>query len=164
VSRLAAANKPVPYGKFLLGVPSHRILPEKSPVTMSLPIFDYLSGLGSDRDVARDTLAARSFISNFRPIVEIVFNIMLTTYVDSLKVFQEDSDPDGWKWNEAVKFALEALEKSLDAEALRQESQDNLNLIKEADEVANAALKALKFRYYFMFIVATIKRYTILTV
>jgi hypothetical protein len=59
---------------------------------------------------------------------------------------------------------LEALEKSLDAEALRQESQDNLNLIKEADEVANAALKALKFRYYFMFIVATIKRYTILTV
>jgi hypothetical protein len=45
-------------------------------------------------------------------------------------------------WDKVTKIAEEALEKSQEAEKLRQ-----YKLIVEADEVAEAALKALKLRY-----------------
>jgi hypothetical protein len=62
VSRLAAPIKPtIQYGKFSLGVPSHRHHDSGAILSpnMSLPIFDYLSGLESDQDVAQHI-----FISN----------------------------------------------------------------------------------------------------
>lgn len=93
---------------------------------------------------------ARSFIHSLRPICETIFNLLLVTYIASLKMFRDMSQAasqpglrkclgpvDGW--DKTIKFAEEALEKSQDAEALRRD-----DLIVDADATAEVAFKALK--------------------
>lgn len=94
---------------------------------------------------------ARAFIHSLRPICETIFNLLLVAYIASLKVFRDRSTSrheqrkslDGW--DEALKFAEEALEKSQDAEALRRD-----NLIVDADATTETAFKTLKLRYNFL--------------
>ncbi|KIL59239.1 hypothetical protein M378DRAFT_1068410 [Amanita muscaria Koide BX008] len=85
---------------------------------------------------------ARSFIHSLRPICETVFNLLLVGYIASLKMFRDRSASrrkslDGW--GKALKFAEEALEKSLDAEALRRD-----DLTVDADAATETAFKTLK--------------------
>ncbi|KAM6493333.1 hypothetical protein JOM56_011467 [Amanita muscaria] len=85
---------------------------------------------------------ARSFIHSLRPICETVFNLLLVGYIASLKMFRDRSASrrkslDGW--DKALKFAEEALEKSLDAEALRRD-----DLTVDADAATETAFKTLK--------------------
>jgi hypothetical protein len=85
-----------------------------------------------------------SFIRSLRPICETVFNLFLLAYVEALNTRRSVSSAESVDyWDKATKIAEEALEKSQDAEKLRQN-----NLIVEADEVADAALKALQLRYF----------------
>ena len=96
---------------------------------------------------------AHSFVINLRPICEVIFNIFLVTYVAALKMYRDRSvahpSQRGWfvspaPWEEALKFAEAALEKSQHAEIKRE-----LKLITVADDMAATALKALEFRYVF---------------
>jgi hypothetical protein len=93
---------------------------------------------------------ARLFIHNLRPICEIVFNLLLVAYIASLKVFcDRPASRHGQRksldsWDKAFKFAEEALQKSQDAEALRQD-----NSIVDADATTETAFKTLKLRYNF---------------
>ncbi|KAH9041726.1 hypothetical protein EDB85DRAFT_2139823 [Lactarius pseudohatsudake] len=93
---------------------------------------------------------ARSFIHSLRPICETIFNLLLVTYIASLKTFRDMSQAatqpglrkclgpvDGW--DKTLRFAEEALEKSQDAEVLRRD-----DLIVDADATAEVAFKALK--------------------
>ncbi|KAH9002125.1 hypothetical protein EDB86DRAFT_2901409 [Lactarius hatsudake] len=85
---------------------------------------------------------ARPFIHSLRPICETIFNLLLLTYIASLKAFRDrfasqQKSLDGW--DKALKFAEEALEMSRAAEVLRQE-----NSIVTADEIVATAIKALK--------------------
>jgi len=84
---------------------------------------------------------ASSFIHSLRPICEIVFNLFLLAYIASLKAYRDtfakQKNLDGWE--KALKLAEEVLEKSLDAEALRQK-----NLIADADATTEAAFQVLK--------------------
>jgi hypothetical protein len=123
-----------PY-KFSMGVvPGSRFR-----VSGGLPLVDFSS-----------EPTARAFIHSLRPICETVFNLLLVAYVASLKVFRDRSASrdeqrkslDGW--DQALKFAEEALEKSRDAEVLRQD-----NLIVDADAATETAFKTLKLRYTF---------------
>ncbi|KAH9006404.1 hypothetical protein EDB86DRAFT_3144168 [Lactarius hatsudake] len=93
---------------------------------------------------------ARPFIHSLRSICEIIFNLLLCAYIANLKAFRDRfasqygqcKSLDGW--DTALEFAEEALEKSQDAEVLRQE-----NSIVDADATVEAAFKALKLRYSF---------------
>ncbi|KAH9019018.1 hypothetical protein EDB85DRAFT_2010048 [Lactarius pseudohatsudake] len=85
---------------------------------------------------------ARPFIHSLRPICETIFNLLLLTYIASLKAFRDrfasqQKSLDGW--DRALKFAEEALEKSQTAGVLRQEDSTVT-----ADAIAAAAIKALK--------------------
>ncbi|KAH9068513.1 hypothetical protein EDB83DRAFT_2586991, partial [Lactarius deliciosus] len=93
---------------------------------------------------------ARSFIHSLCPICETIFNLLLVTYIASLKMFRDMSQAasqpglqrclgpvDGW--DKTLKFAEEALEKSQDAEVLHRD-----DLIVDADATAEVAFKALK--------------------
>ena len=145
-------------GTFSIGIPSHASgaiirlqslrKPEHDPPGI-LCLADFsvtkLAKPRSDRDHA--TLALH-FIKSLRPICEIVFNLLLLTYTTSLKGYQQtrsitrnSKDHDGPLWDEALRFAGEALEKSQGAEALRQD-----NSVVDADRTANEALKALTLR------------------
>jgi hypothetical protein len=124
-----------PY-KFSMGVvPGSRFR-----VAGGLPLVDFSS-----------EPTARAFIHSLRPICETIFNLLLVAYIASLKVFRDRSASrheqrkslDGW--DEALKFAEEALEKSQDAEALRRD-----NLIIDADATTETAFKTLKLRYNFL--------------
>jgi hypothetical protein len=85
-----------------------------------------------------------SFIHSLRPICETVFNMFLLAYIEALKTRRSVSSAESVDdWDKAIKITEEALEKSQDAEKLRQN-----NLIAEADELADAALKGLKLRYF----------------
>ena len=85
------------------------------------------------------------YIQRLRPVCEIVYNLFLLAYIEALTPMTNKSkDDDDWDdWDRATKFAEEALEKSQDAEKLRQH-----NSIVEADKIADAALIALKTRYF----------------
>ncbi|KAH9072882.1 hypothetical protein EDB83DRAFT_2220190 [Lactarius deliciosus] len=93
---------------------------------------------------------ARPFIHSLRSICETLFNLLLCAYIANLKAFRDRvasqhgqrKSLDGC--DTALKFAEEALEKSQDAEVLRQE-----NSIVDADATAEAAFEALKLRYSF---------------
>ncbi|KAG1731109.1 uncharacterized protein EDB91DRAFT_1058963, partial [Suillus paluster] len=110
-------------------------------VAGGLPLVDFLS-----------ESTAHPFIHSLYPICtgKTIFNLLLVTYITSLKVFRNRSTSqhgqrkslDGW--SKALKFAEEALEKSQTAEALCKD-----NLIIDADATAEAALKALRLRYNF---------------
>ena len=77
--------------------------------------------------------------------------LLLVAYIASLKMFRDRSASrhgqrkslDGW--DKVLKFAEEALEKSQDAEALRQ-----VNSIVNADATTETAFKTLKLRYNFV--------------
>jgi hypothetical protein len=88
-----------------------------------------------------DYPTAHHLIHNLRPICETVFHLLLEAYTASLKAFRNRWLNEGG-WDEALKLAEEALKKSEDAEALRQD-----NSIVEADATTEAAFKALKLRY-----------------
>lgn len=94
---------------------------------------------------------ARAFIHSLRPICETVFNLLLVAYITSLKVFRDRSASQQEQrkslggWDKALKFAEDALEKSQDAEALRQD-----NLIVDADATTETAFKTLNLRYNFL--------------
>lgn len=94
---------------------------------------------------------AHPFILGLRPICETVFNLFLVTYIATLKEFRErikiaqhERLGSLAQWDQAINLAEEALEKSQDAEARRQD-----NSIIDADATAENALKALKRRYVF---------------
>ena len=123
-----------PY-KFSIGVvPGSRFR-----VTGGLPLVDFSS-----------EPTAGPFIHSLCPICETVFNLLLVTYIASLKVFYDRSafrhgqrkSLDGW--DKALKFAGEGLEKSQEAEALRRG-----NLIVDAEATTETAFKTLKLRYNF---------------
>jgi hypothetical protein len=119
------------------------------PFKFSTGVETVVSGLRCLRDAqlslfdfsSQPTQAARtSFIHSLRPICESVFNLLLLAYIETLKTHRWSASVDDW--DKVTKIAEEALEKSQEAEKLRQ-----YKLIVEADEVAEAALKALKLRY-----------------
>lgn len=87
-----------------------------------------------------------SFIQSLRPICEIIFNLLLHAYIASLKAYRDtfanQQDLDGWE--KALKLSEEVLEKSLDAEALRQKE-----MIVDANATTEAAFQALKLWYFF---------------
>ena len=89
---------------------------------------------------------ASSFIESLRPICEIIFNLFLRAYIASLKAYRDtfanQQNLDGW--DKALKLAEEVLEKSLDAEALRQKK-----FIVDANATTEAAFQALKLGYIF---------------
>ena len=91
--------------------------------------------------------AAHHFIHSLHPICEILFNLLLIGYITSLKAFCDYTSQHGEQekldgWDKAIRFAEVALEKSQDAEVLRQN-----NSIVDADSTTEAAFKALKLRY-----------------
>lgn len=99
---------------------------------------------------------SHAFICGLRSICEIVFNLLLLTYIASLKAFMpcEGVAPQSGQenisaWDEGLslglRFAEEALKKSQNAEALCQD-----NLITNAHMVAEDALQDLKHRYDFL--------------
>jgi hypothetical protein len=94
---------------------------------------------------------AHDFIHSLRPICEIVFNLLLLSYIASLKVWVPCEDAPSQPGQErisgfdkALGFAEEALKKSQNAEVLRQD-----NLIAMADVATEAAFQDLKQRYNF---------------
>jgi hypothetical protein len=94
---------------------------------------------------------ADPFILGLRPICETIFNFFLITYIATLKELREHIRIAGHErvgslaqWDQAINLAEEALEKSLHAEAWRQN-----NSIIDADATAETAFKALKRRYVF---------------
>ncbi|KAH9004224.1 hypothetical protein EDB86DRAFT_2826090 [Lactarius hatsudake] len=85
---------------------------------------------------------ARAFVHDLRQICESVFNFFLLVYIASLKAFRsrhvgQQKSLDGW--DKVLKFAEKTLEKSQDAEALRQD-----NSITDADATTETAFKSLK--------------------
>ncbi|KAH9065933.1 hypothetical protein EDB87DRAFT_908528 [Lactarius vividus] len=67
---------------------------------------------------------ACAFFHSLRLICETVFNFFLLAYIASLKAFRHGQQKNLDGWDQALKFA-EALEKSQDAEALRQDNSIN---------------------------------------
>lgn len=96
---------------------------------------------------------AHSFIRTLRPICETIFNLLLVGYIAGLKAFRDRSilrnEPRKITddWDKSIKFAEEALQKSQDAEVLRQD-----NSIVEADTTTATAFEVLKLRYDFLFL------------
>ena len=96
-----------------------------------------------------------SLILGLRPICETILNFFIVTYVATLKAFRDSCARSGPRetfgtqslprWDEAINLAEEALRKSQDAEAQRQD-----NSIAAADATAETAFKALKHRYTFI--------------
>ncbi|KAN0137015.1 hypothetical protein V8E53_005012 [Lactarius tabidus] len=89
---------------------------------------------------------ADPFVLGLRPICETIFNFFLVTYIATLKesrertrIAQHERVGSLAQWDQAINLAEEALEKSLHAEACRQN-----NSIIDADATAETALKALK--------------------
>jgi hypothetical protein len=99
---------------------------------------------------------AHSFIHSLRPICEIVFNLLLLTYIASLKIWVPSMPCEGTEsqpgqerigdcdkaLRSSLRFAEEALEKSQNAEVLRQDG-----LIAMADVITEAAFQDLRHRY-----------------
>lgn len=112
-----------------------------------LPLFAFSS---TSLDAFKHAL-----ILGLRPICETIFNFFLITYVATLKVIRDSCARRGPRetfgtqslphWDEAINLAEEALRKSQDAEAQRQD-----NSIAAADATAEAACKALTLRYAFI--------------
>jgi hypothetical protein len=95
---------------------------------------------------------ADPFVLGLRPICETIFNFFLVTYIATLKEFRErtriaqhERVGSLAQWDQAINLAEEALEKSLHAEACRQN-----NSVIDADATAETALKALQRRYVFV--------------
>ena len=90
-------------------------------------------------------LSSKLFIHGLRTICEIVFNLLLLTYVASLKalVTPQSGQESISSWDErlgvGLRFAEEALKKSQNAEALRQD-----DLITNANMVTEDAFQDLK--------------------
>jgi len=122
-----------PY-KFSMGI----VPGNHSQTKEGLPLFPFSS-----------KSTAHSFILGLRPICETIFNFFLVTYVATLKVFRDLWAQRGPRerfgtqslahWDEAVNLAEEALGKSQDAEAQRQN-----NSIAAADATTETSFKALK--------------------
>lgn len=88
---------------------------------------------------------AHSFIHSLRPICEVVFNLLLGTYIASLNAIRQDSQENNLRlWDEPVRLALQALSHTEAAEFLRQK-----NLIADADVFTEEAFRALKLRCVF---------------
>ncbi|KAN0133984.1 hypothetical protein V8E53_008202 [Lactarius tabidus] len=96
---------------------------------------------------------AHSFIHSLRPICEIVFNLLLLTYIASLKIWVPSMPCEGTEsqpgqerigdcdkaLRSSLRFAEDALEKSQNAEVLRQDG-----LIAMADVITEAAFQDLR--------------------
>jgi hypothetical protein len=98
------------------------------------------------------TLTGRArFIAELRQISEVIFDLLMSSFVSSLTAFQQRSERKGKKdqkprkslakWEEALKHANDALDKFRKAECLRKDQ-----LIDKANAAAEEAMKALKQR------------------
>ena len=90
------------------------------------------------------------FIVELRQICEVIFDLLMSSFVSSLTAFQQRSERKGTKdkarksltkWEEALKHAKDASEKFRNAEGLRKGQ-----LIDDANAAAAEAMKALKQR------------------
>lgn len=90
-----------------------------------------------------------------RTLCETIFNILLLSYITTLKAFREEcvatlGQPGVTElhlaslvcWDQAIELAEKALARSQDAEALRQNGS-----IDDADAMSGAAFEALNDRY-----------------
>ena len=92
------------------------------------------------------------FIAELRQICEVIFDLLMSSFVSSLTAFQQRSERKGMKnqkprkslakWEEALKYAKDASEKFRNAEAMRKGQ-----LVDDANKVAEEAMKALKQRF-----------------
>jgi hypothetical protein len=100
------------------------------------------------------TETPRPFILTLRPICEIIFDLLLRGYISSLNAYRSRSSRKSEKerkprksldkWEEAVKFAEEALKNFQEADAKR-----HAGLIDESNKITQEALKSLNLRYCF---------------
>jgi hypothetical protein len=116
---------------------------------------------GCDRTVPRtrlhlpdftQTATPRPFIDALRPICEIIFDLMLRSYISSLEAYHNrsvnNSAKEGKprqsldKWERAISSAHQALEMFRDAEMKRR-----IQLIDEANAIVKKAMEFLKSRY-----------------
>ena len=94
----------------------------------------------------------RPFIRALRQICEIIFDLLLQSYISSLDAYRNRSVGKGKKeakprkstqeWEEALCFAGDALEKSRAAETMRRDHLPN-----EANTTVQEAMDFLKSRY-----------------
>ena len=104
------------------------------------------------------------FIHELRQICEVIFDLLMSSFVSSLTEFQKRSDRRGKrdqkprkslaKWDEALNHAKDASGKFRDAEAMRKNQ-----LVDEANETVEEAMKALKQRYEILMLLIVIVTY-----
>ena len=97
-------------------------------------------------------LTSRPFIDALRPICEITFDLLLSSYVSSLEAYHEcyvnKSAKEGRprksvdKWEEAMNVATKASGEFREAEMKRQ-----TQLINEANIIVEEAMASLKHRH-----------------
>ena len=94
---------------------------------------------------------ARPFIEALRSICEIIFDLLLSGYVSSLKAYnysvkksngEDQPRACGDKWEEAINAAVKALQDFREAEMKRQSQ-----LINDANSIVEEAMAFLKYRY-----------------
>lgn len=89
------------------------------------------------------TLTTRPFIAALRPICEVIFDLLLSGYISSLKANCNRSESKSIvKWEEAMSAAVRASQGFRYAETMRQ-----AQLISEANSVVEEAMGSLKCRY-----------------
>jgi hypothetical protein len=125
--------------------------------------YSFKYGLGPDNSQCfqlpdpggiTNTNPARPFIHALRPICEIIFDLLLSGYVSSLKAYHNYSVDKSNKstiecqskktggWEEPTSAAVHAWQGFRNAEMKRQ-----TQLIDEANLIVEEAMKSLKYRY-----------------
>jgi len=121
--------------------------------------FSFQRGVGLNAPTRRfripdpaDTWTTRPFIHALRPICEIIFDLLLSAYVSSLKAYHNRAVIKNTragqlrksldKWEVAMSSATIALDKFRDAETKRQ-----ARLTDEANSIVQEAMAALMCRY-----------------
>jgi hypothetical protein len=98
-----------------------------------------------------DLPTTRPFIDALRPICEVVFDLLMSSYVSSLKIYHssrimsanEHQPKKGLdQWEEAIHFAVRASKDFREAEKKRQ-----TQLTDEANSLVDQAMGSLKQRY-----------------
>jgi len=107
-------------------------------------------GFQLDDHTAAET--PRPFIRTLRPICELIFDLLLTSYISSLNAYHNRSIGTGQKvrkprkstaeWEQALALASDALEKFRVAETKRQNQ-----LCEDANAFVRDAMELLKRRY-----------------
>jgi hypothetical protein len=99
-----------------------------------------------------DAKTTRPFIDALRPICEIVFDLLMSSYVESLTIYHARSVSRSAKggqlreslglWEEGIRLAVKAKEDFREAERKRQSQ-----LTDKANSLVDQAMASLKLRY-----------------